>query len=71
MCEYLAFDVSADGGATWTEYARLRGNVDTENVWHSESIELSGVSNLKIRFRGKVSRRNEDANVDNVRVMAY
>jgi hypothetical protein len=29
--EYLAFDVSTNGGITWTERDRFRGNVDPEN----------------------------------------
>ena len=67
--EYLAFDLSVDGGA-WTEYARLKGNEDTENVWHSEEFNISGASSIKLRFHGKMSNSREDANVDNVRVMA-
>ncbi|MCD4807468.1 MAG: hypothetical protein K8R13_07870, partial [Methanococcoides sp.] len=68
--EYLAFDVSTDGGATWTEKAILRGNVDTENTWHEESIEVNDIDNLKIQFRGKMSNSREDAFVDMVRVVA-
>lgn len=68
--EYLAVDISTNSGATWQEYARLKGNVDKENVWHQETIEINGVDNIMLRFRGKMSRSNEDANVDNVRVVA-
>ena len=69
--EYLAFDVSTDGGATWTEKARLRGNVDQENTWHNvPPVVLTGINNLKIRFRGKMSASDEDADVDMVRVVA-
>ena len=67
--EYLAFDISTNGGTTWTEYARLRGNVDAENVWQNKSFDISGISSLMIRFRGKMSDANEDADVDNVRVV--
>ncbi|NPE30436.1 PKD domain-containing protein [Methanococcoides sp. SA1] len=67
--EYLAFDVSKDGGSTWTEKAILRGNVDLENTWHEESIDVTDINSLMIQFRGKMSRYNEDANVDEVRVM--
>lgn len=69
--EYLAFDVSTDGGSNWSEQARLRGNVDPENVWRSETIELTDVNNLRIRFRGRMSRSDEDANVDMVSVIAW
>ena len=69
--EYLAFDVSKDGGATWTEHARLRGNVDQENLWHNAQIDLgglAGISTIQLRFRGQMSGSDEDANVDNVRI---
>ena len=69
--EYLAFDVSTDNGATWTEKSKLRGNQDPENVWHNPSFELNGISNLKLRFRGTMSASNEDANLDNVKVMSW
>lgn len=68
--EYVAFDVSTDGGAAWVEKGRLRGNVDPENVWHAAAVELNGISNLKLRFRGTMSGSSEDANVDLVRVVA-
>jgi len=69
--EYLAMDVSFDGGSSWQEKARLRGNVDAEDVWHAKSIEVNNISGLQIRFRGKMSNSSEDANVDNVRVVAF
>ncbi len=68
--EYLAFDVSTDGGTTWVEKARLRGNVDPENTWHNLTIDLTNISNLQIQFRGKMSDATEDANVDIVKVVA-
>ncbi|TFH46314.1 MAG: PKD domain-containing protein [ANME-2 cluster archaeon] len=68
--EYLAFNVSTDGGTTWVEEARLEGNVDTENVWHAESIDLTGIDDLRIQFRGKMSSSSEAANVDMVMVTA-
>jgi hypothetical protein len=68
--EYLAFDVSTDGGTTWVEKARLKGNVDLENVWHDVSIDLTGINNLRIQFRGTMSDSTEDANVDMVKVTA-
>ncbi len=69
--EYIAFDVSTNGGGSWSERARLRGNVDQENVWHSATFELNGISSLQLRFRGTMSASNEDANVDNVSVVAF
>ncbi|NQT41467.1 MAG: tandem-95 repeat protein [Planctomycetes bacterium] len=67
--EYLALDVY-DG--TWHELARLRGNVDAENTWHQETIDVSSymAADFQIRFRAKVSGSREDANVDNVQIVA-
>lgn len=69
--EYLAADVSSDGGARWTEVASLNGNSDPENQWQSESIDLTShiSSTLLVRFRALVSGSREDANVDNVRII--
>lgn len=69
--EYVAFDISTNGGSSWTEYGRLRGNVDQENVWNSASFEVSGASSIRLRFRGTMSASGEDANVDNVTVVAH
>lgn len=69
--EYVAFDVSTNGGATWVERARLRGNADPEDQWHQVSVELIGISSLRLRFRGKMSMSSEDADVDHVRVVAW
>lgn len=66
--EYLIFDVSTDGGTTWDEQARLSGNQDQENIWHQVQITLEGISSLQLRFRGKMSKANEDADVDEVKV---
>ena len=70
--EYLALDISTDGGANWTDNVlRLDGNVDAENTWHNETVDLSAYAspNLLIQFRSKVSSSTEDANVDNVRIV--
>ena len=70
--EYLALDFSPDG-STWTEIKRLRGNVDQENTWHSETIDVDPTfltDGFKIRYRAYVSGSREDANVDNVQLWA-
>ncbi|TWT83445.1 Subtilisin E precursor [Planctomycetes bacterium CA13] len=70
--EYLALDFSANG-STWTEMARLDGNLSTENTWHNESIAVDPdylTAEYKIRFRANVSNSREDANVDNVQLVA-
>ncbi|MBK8638772.1 MAG: hypothetical protein IPN92_10985 [Chromatiaceae bacterium] len=72
--EYLAFDVSINGGGTWTEMARLSGSSSaspTGNLWHGAQIGLTGLvasDRLRLRFRGNLSAWDEDANVDNLSV---
>ena len=70
--EYLAFDVSADGG-DWVEMAVLAGNIDPENMWYNVNINLdvANIGNLRIRFRGTMSRSREDAYVDMVKVTVW
>ena len=72
--EFLALDISVDGGMSWTPTVRqLNGNVDPENVWHPETVDLLSTfsgTDLKIQFRSSVNKPNEDANVDNVRIVA-
>ena len=71
--EYLACDASGDNGATWTEIARLRGNVDPENVWRNETFGASlspyMKATFKLRFRAKMSEGVEDAFVDIVKLV--
>ena len=70
--EYIALDVSTDGGTTWTNNVRrINGNQSPENVWVQESVDLTPYrsSNLRIRFRALVSDSVEDGNVDNVRII--
>ncbi len=69
--EYLALDLF--DGTSWHEVAKLSGNLDQENTWHSEAITVDGaylVDDFQFRFRAKVSSSNEDANVDNVQLVA-
>jgi PKD repeat protein len=74
--EYLAFDVSTDGGSSWAEHALLRGGVDEEEAtWHPVQVdldlsELSSPIIIRIRFRATISGARKDANVDEVRVIA-
>lgn len=72
--EYLAFDVSLDGGITWTERSRLRANLDPENRWRNvklvvELTDPAADAALRLRFRARISHPVEDANIDNVRVL--
>lgn len=67
--EYLAFDVSTNGGSSWQNLASLNGNQDAENVWHNKSHQLSGISSLQLRVRGKMNLSTEDSNIDDVLVV--
>ncbi len=73
--EFLALDISTNGGSTWSNDVRRlvgqNGNGSNENVWHSESVDLTSYlsANLKIRFRSTVSSSSEDANIDNVKLV--
>lgn len=74
--EFLALDISVDGGATWSNDVRRlvgqNGNASVENAWHSESVDLTSYrsANVKIRFRSTVSSSSEDANIDDVKLTA-
>ncbi len=70
--EFLSLDISTNGGSSWTQNVlQLRGNVDVENTWHNETVDLAAYSstNLLIRFRSSVSGSSEDADIDNVRIV--
>lgn len=69
--EYLAFDTSTNGGTSWIEQARIRGNVDPENVWRAVTVQLQNIPGLRLRFRARMSSSLEDANLDQVKVVAY
>jgi hypothetical protein len=73
--EYLACDVSTNGGSTWTEAARLSGKNGVkppENAWQSATLEVSSAAgSVRLRFRGKMNSTDEFANVDAVRVVAH
>jgi hypothetical protein len=69
--EYLALDVY--NGSSWiNDVRRLNGNSDAENTWHAETIDLAPYlsTGTLIRFRASANGSNEDANVDNVRIVA-
>ncbi len=69
--EYLAADVSFDGGVTWQEVARVRGDEDRENVWHTVAVSFASAPTFRVRFRGTASRASEDGYVDDVVVAVY
>ena len=68
--EQITLEFTNDG-TLWNQVAALRGNVDAENVWHSESITLDSsylVGNFGLRFAATVSSSREDGHVDNVQI---
>jgi hypothetical protein len=69
--EYLAFDISTDGGKTWTEYRRLRADQDSEEVWLTNSLEFINVGSFRLRFRGQISSAVEDAYVDAILIETF
>jgi PKD repeat protein len=70
--EYLAMDVSTDGGVTWTEKRRIRGDVDPEGVWSAANrIDILNVNTVRVRFRGRANLSDERGFVDLVRVEAW
>ena len=69
--EYICLDIFANGA--WTSSVRcLDGNVDAEQVWNNENVDLSSylTNDFKIRFRARVSSSSEDGDVDNVIITA-
>jgi hypothetical protein len=68
--EYLAFDVSTDGGISWVQKASFDGNSDEEGDWQFVVVKLTKINSLQLRFRAYMSSSNEDAYVDAVSVVA-
>ncbi|MEM6688402.1 MAG: Ig-like domain-containing protein [Planctomycetota bacterium] len=68
--EYLRLEFF--DGSGWQTINSLNGNSDPENTWHSESIAVPSqylVDDFRFRYSAKVSRSNEDGNVDDVRLV--
>jgi hypothetical protein len=72
--EYLACDVSVNGGSNWSEVARLSGKNGSkapEGSWQNASIQVaSAAGTVRLRFRGTMNSTDEFAAVDDVRVVA-
>ncbi len=66
--DYVAFEVSTDGGATWTEKARLEGDAAEEDIWLDDMVSLKDVQQLQIRLRATISSIGKDAYVDNIAI---
>ena len=69
--DYLAVDLF--DGTTWTEAARLEGDVDAEDVWHQPYVQIPAdhlVEDFQFRFRANMNDFDEVANVDNVQLVA-
>ena len=72
--EFVALDISNDNGISWEANAlTLQGNIDRENEWVEESLDLTnfiGSEEVLIRFRGTISSSRERVNIDNVNIFA-
>jgi hypothetical protein len=68
--EYIALDFH--DGVEWQEVKRLRADVDPEDVWLNESIELADylVADFKVRFRATVRFPTRDGYVDSVKIVS-
>ena len=69
--EYVKLDFF--NGVDWNEILSLDGNVDQENTWHHELVQLDAQylhGGFQFRYRAKVSDSREDANLDNVQLLA-
>ncbi|BFM39153.1 zinc-dependent metalloprotease family protein [Synechocystis sp. LKSZ1] len=65
--EYMALDLF--DGETWTEAARISGDLDPENVWQDVNLFVSPRANFNLRFRSTVSDLTEDGNIDEIRIV--
>ncbi len=67
--EFIALDLW--NGSTWTEVARLRGDLDPEEKWTPVNIDLGAylINGFKMRFRATMSSTIKVANVDNLRII--
>lgn len=68
--EYVKLDFW--DGSVWNEMLSLDGNVDQENAWLGEVVQLDSPylnSDFQFRFRAKANKSTEDANIDNVVLM--
>ncbi|OHA42619.1 MAG: hypothetical protein A3G59_03390 [Candidatus Taylorbacteria bacterium RIFCSPLOWO2_12_FULL_47_20] len=66
--DYLAFDVSTDGGKSFSQKAVFSGGSSAKGAWKTESVSISVAQNLVLRFRGNIARRYSGY-IDDVRVI--
>jgi serine protease AprX len=68
--DYIAIQVSANGGSAWTELGRFAGS-GTDSAWQTASYNITGyaAANTTIRFATSSSLGSSDIlNVDNVQI---
>ena len=68
--DYVAIQVSADGGSTWTELARYKGS-GTDSTWQTASFDILSyaATNTQIRFATSSALGTSDIlYVDNVKI---
>ena len=75
--EFIAFEYTLNNGSDWTEGDRITGNIDPENRWLSNTIEINNISDalsndsFGIRFKGLSNRKNEAGYIDNLEIIAF
>ncbi len=67
--EFLAVDVSGNGGASWQTLATWTDGSGDDSTWHRETIAVPGnvrTSNFLVRFRSLQSFSTEEVEIDDV-----
>lgn len=69
--DIAALELSPDGGLNWNQVASLAGLRGLDDVWHHEVIAIGSNylnESFQFRFAGSVDHKQEDANVDDVKI---
>jgi cyanophycinase len=69
--EYLRVEIY--NGSTWDEIAYWQGRVDDDDTWYHEKFPLGEqylINDFNVRFTAKMSRSNEDVEIDDVLIVA-
>lgn len=64
------FEYSTDQGASWVTAATLDAAVDANSVWNTVTVDISGATDLMIRYRATLISTRTAVSVDDVVVTA-
>jgi len=70
VSDYIAVQISANGGTTWSELARYQGP-GSDNAWQTATFDMAGyaAANTVIRFATSSTLSSEDSvSIDNVQI---